>query len=341
MNLNLNRLFLGTTLGFAVASAVALPANALTIVPTFDSSITGAANASDVEGAINTALNTIDALYVNPGTVNLVFNQEAGDFLGESDSGRYNVSYSNLVTQLTADHNAHPTNTVLTTALANLSHGNDGNGASSISATSAYLRVLLGFSGATPCFNVAGAFVPTCNQLYDGVVTISSSEPFFYSVPTSGPLPSGFDAIAAMEHEVNEILGGGGQGSVLNFIQQGMSQYDNLFGPLDLFRYDGFHAPSFSLTDLNSYLSVDGGLTYIVGFNGNPAGDYGDFSTNTDVQSAFSNPNQAPPHNTSTPEFPMMEALGWDGVLPVPEPASIAVLIPALAVLRRVRRRRS
>jgi hypothetical protein len=47
----------------------AQPSRALEILPTFSSSIIGAADATSVEGAINAAINTIDSLYSNPGTV--------------------------------------------------------------------------------------------------------------------------------------------------------------------------------------------------------------------------------------------------------------------------------
>ena len=69
------------------------PALALTIVPDFDSSITGAANAAQVEGAINSAIGTIDSLYTNPGSVGIVFTQAAGNFLGTSETADYSTSY--------------------------------------------------------------------------------------------------------------------------------------------------------------------------------------------------------------------------------------------------------
>jgi hypothetical protein len=77
----------------AVATATQ-PAAALLITPTFTSSITSNPNAASIESAINVAIGTIDSLYSNPGTVNLVFSAGSGNFLAESDTFDYGYSYS-------------------------------------------------------------------------------------------------------------------------------------------------------------------------------------------------------------------------------------------------------
>ena len=46
-------------------------ADDLLIIPTFDSSITGNANAAAIEGAINTAIATTEGLYSNSVTLNV------------------------------------------------------------------------------------------------------------------------------------------------------------------------------------------------------------------------------------------------------------------------------
>ena len=48
-------------------------AEGLLIVPTFDSSITGNANAAAIEGAINTAISTVEGLYSNSVTLPVTF----------------------------------------------------------------------------------------------------------------------------------------------------------------------------------------------------------------------------------------------------------------------------
>jgi hypothetical protein len=122
------------------------------------------------------------------------------------------------VGQLSADSAANPTNKTLSTAIANLSCGNDANGAKEIAATTALLRVALGDTAATPCFNASGAFVTGCGQTYDVVITLSPSLPINYTRPVS---TSSYDAIRMIEHETDEVLGGGGAGSTLNAVVDG------------------------------------------------------------------------------------------------------------------------
>jgi hypothetical protein len=319
------------------AIAVVHPAAALTITPFFDSTITGAANEAQVEDAINGAIGTIDSLYSNTGTVGIVFNQASGSFLGQSSSVDYNSSYANYVSALTAVSHSEPGNTVLSSAIAHLSSGNKPGSGGSVLLTSADARVALGMSGASGCFNSGGAFVNTCGQVYDGVVTLTTSFTLNYGTTA---VAGQYSAISTVEHEINEILGGGGQGSVLNAIAAGDTALNNDVGALDLYRYSAPGVKSFSTSSgASSYFSVDGGTTNIVGFNQSSGGDLADFSTNNNVQSAFSNSGGFPAYNAFSPEFTMLESIGYNGV--VPEPASLAMLVTGLAGLRAARRRRS
>jgi hypothetical protein len=334
------------------AIVTAHPSLALTIVPDFDSSITGAANAAQVEGAINSAIGTIDVLYANPGSVGIVFTQAAGNFLGTSETADYNMSYGAYTAALTTVSHNEPSNTILATAIANLSAGNRTGAGGSVILTSADGRVALGQSGFSGCFNSGGAFVNSCGQAFDGVMTLSTSFTFNFG---KNPVAGEFSAFDTVEHEVNEILGGGGQGTVLNAVNTcantpatpvtATSQdcaanggYLNDLGVLDLYRYAAPGTPSFTTSgSALSYLSVDGGVTDIIGFNQAGSGDYGDYSTNNNVQSAFSSPDVAAPYDTTSPEFKMLRAIGYNGV---PEPASMAVFVSGLVGLRWVRRRR-
>ena len=65
------------------AAAVLEPAAALTIDPVFGSTITAASNpfTASIESAIGGAIGTIDSLYSNPGTVNVVFEVCGGSLI--------------------------------------------------------------------------------------------------------------------------------------------------------------------------------------------------------------------------------------------------------------------
>lgn len=307
----------------------AKPSQALTISPLFDSSVTGSANAANYESAVNTAISRIEGLYSDPGTVSIVFKYAFGSFLGQSSTARASVSYNLYTNALALDAAANPQNNVLTTALANLSKGNDANGAMPISATEALLRVGLNIGGLSPCFNASGSFISGCvGGSYDGVVTLSKSYGFSFSEPFSTS-SNKYDAIATFEHEINEILGGGGQGSSVGS--------SSAYGPLDVYRYSAPNTPSFSTAAPSSYFSIDGGVTNIVNFYQGTNGDYGDFAPQGYVQSAQTNWNTQPTYTTSSPDYKMMLSIGWD---PVPEPATIALFTPALLALRLLGRRR-
>jgi hypothetical protein len=192
---------------FAGALALAMaasPVQALTIQPTFDSSITANANAAEIEGSINTAIATINGLYSNAITVPVDFTYTpaaAGDLL--STNQFYNaVSYSSYVALLTADAVANPANAVLPTALANLSKGNNANGASQLALSTALNAMLTG----TAAPSMASGQAP--------VININSNQTFGFTQPVSGV----FDLTGGLEHELDEVLGAGGAGSTLNSI---------------------------------------------------------------------------------------------------------------------------
>jgi hypothetical protein len=149
---------------------------------------------------------------------------------------------------------------------------------------------------------------------YDGIVTMNSAQPFKFTRP---PASGQYDALRAVEHEIDEVLG---LGSAIGFAAD--------LRPQDLFSWS---APGTrNLTSSGSrYFSIDGGTTNIVGFNQNPSGDFGDWLSGSCpqvtpyVQNAFGCSNQASDVTQTSPEGVNLDVVGYDlftGPLPTATP---------------------
>ena len=345
------RLSFGTSVAlmmvFGVASLALAPhasANGLTITPTFDSSITTNANAAQIEAGVNTAISTIEGLYGNPVNIAITFSFAplGGNTITQSTIGEgFGDTYSTYVSLLEADSVANPGNTVLATAIANLGSGNQGG------TNTTFGGMFLSDS--------QNAMLTGASNAYTNTVTINSSQSFAFTGIADS---TQYDLVGAVEHEIDEIMGGGGEGSTLNDLANSSfcPGHPNCTqeGSTDLYRYSAPGVPSFTTsTSATSYFSIDGGATSIVEFNQNgngfPGGDYGDFAPPGEgagqlIQNAFNYYGQDEAYTTSSPEYTMMEAIGWDPatagvVAPTPEPSTLILVGTGLALAAYRRRR--
>lgn len=322
-----------------ICLAFSSPASAgFIITPTFDTSIMNSGNKTALEGAINTAIHNLEGLYLSNVNIPVTFSYSpaAAGILLSTGQVFYDVSYASYKSALQSDSAATPTNLVLVSALTNLPKGNDADGANDMALTAAQVNLL---SGNTACSGSA------C----DGSITINinSNQTFSLSEPTPG---NQFDLIGGLEHELDETMGGGGAGSTLNSIasscvSQPTGFFCDKYGATDLLRYSANNTPGFStLSTATAYLSINGGATRLVSFNQDSGGDYGDFAPSGTgagqrIQNAFNSTGQDATYTTSSPEFTMLEAIGWDGVLATPEPGTIVLVGVGLALIGVARRR--
>lgn len=298
----------------AVAASLAAPARAaLTITPTFGSSITGDPNAASIEATINSVLQTYQNQFSNPVSVSVTF-QEMTSGLGQSVTFINSTTYTNYRTALAA----HATTPTDVTALAHLPVGtaNPVNGNTSVTMALPLGRAL-GLSG----FTTPGGQTDSTISLNMSIINITR--------PPGNS--SHYDLFAVVAHELDEVLGTTssltGSGSLTGSIDAA-----------DLFRYDGSGNRSYTNSSTASaFFSVDG-TTLLARYNQTSGGDFGDWFSpggqTPQVQDAFGTPGATPNPGV---EFTVLDAVGWT---PTPEPASMAgITIAAGALLARRRRR--
>ena len=249
-----------TQTNFASSSIVNSSVRAgLTIVPTFDASITRDPNAATIEATINSVIATYEAAIATPITVNITFS-ESSNGLGLSTYSMGIVPYSQFLSALTNTQSSQTD----ATALAHLPKNATTDpvlGKSNIAIHNANLKAL-GLPASTASDGTVAVNMALCN------------------LTRSATNPNKADLFAVEAHEIDEVLG---LGSALGTSNQSIVQAQ------DLFRYDQSGHRSFTTSaSAKAFFSLDG-TTDLIPFNQNPAGDYGDWVTGATphVQDAF------------------------------------------------------
>ena len=290
---------LRTTAGYTETMAVPTdPTTGLTIHATFDSSITGNANAAAIEATINQAISIYEALFTDPITIQIRFryatNSPIGNSLDTFVEGLtvvYDIAGNTWINALRTD--AKSSNDRVAMA----SVGN--NGFTSLVETSANGRAL--GQNSPPAMNADGTI--SVGAPYDGIVTLNSATPFQFTRPTDA---NRFDAQRSIEKGIGSIMG----------LVYSLTD----FTPVDLFSWSAPGQRNSNYTATPRYFSIDGGVINIVNFNNTLNGTYADWQSGACpqahpyVQNAVPCRGQSSDVSATSPEGIALDVIGYDVV---------------------------
>jgi hypothetical protein len=284
------------------AMAITVPTTGLTIQPAFDSSITNNPNSAAIQATINQAISIYETLFSDPITIQIRFRYSTTAPNGRPmPAGR--IAQSNYV------YYPIPWNTYINALRADASTSNDNTANASLPGSALSTNLLPSSAGGravglnTPPAMFADGTVGNGGP-YDGIVTLNSSSGYQFTRP---PSSGNFDAQRAFEHEMDELIG---LGSRLNLS-------GNDLRPQDLFSWSAAGNRNIT-TSGTRYLSIDGGVTNIVGFNQRQEGDLGDWfsdpcpQANPYVQNAFTCRGQFSDITATSPEGINLDVVGYD-----------------------------
>jgi hypothetical protein len=296
-------------LSVLAACGIANSAFSLTIIPTFDSSITNDPNSAAMMAAINAAIQVEQSHLADNVTVKILFVADESVGLGQSSSWGNNYSYTNFLSKLTNSATSR----------------NDTNGYARIPNTSTN-DPLVGtnkiYINKSPA-RLLGLTASTGPDGYDSTVSLKMSLMNFTRPPVDSHK---YDLAQVTEHEMDEVLG----------ISSDLPDLTEI-SPIDLFRYTTNLARTYVTSGDNAYFSVDG-TNLLARYNMDPGGDYGDwwsvnFPTNWNpgtgdtlyypqVQDAYSGPGNA--LDLGSNELAALDVIGW----------TLATQVPVLTIVR-------
>jgi hypothetical protein len=275
------------------AFGIAMSAWSLTIVPTFDGSITNDPNGAAMTNAINAAIQVLQANIADNFTVYIHYTNDASVGLGQSQTWGGNYSYTQYLAALknsAADIND-------TNAISQLPNSTTDPviGGKKIYLTLALARRMGLDTGEGP-------------DGFDSTVSLNMAFMNFTRPPGD---TNKYDLQTTVEHEDDEILG----------TSSGLPAPSPIWA-MDLFRYTTNLARTFTTNGDNAYFSVDG-TNLLARFNMDTNGDFGDWwsvnGTNrwappgvtprAQVQDAFGSPGTF--QDLGANELAMLDAVGW------------------------------
>ncbi len=243
----------------------------VTIIPTFDSSITSDPNAAAIEAAINESISLYSQYLLDPITVTIDYTKGSG--LGSNSTYYEAVRYTTYLTDLKNDATTNND----TIALAHLPSSTRDPVVNSrnIDAKLPNLRAL-GISASPPTGQT------------DSTITLNTSLTF----PGSPNSSQQYSLLSVIEHETDEVLGLG----------SALPDSTTTIFPEDLFRYSSNGTRSFTTSGTSkAYFSLDGTTDLAQFDNQNDGGDFGDWQSNPlpsgvapKVQDGFATPGAAP-----------------------------------------------
>lgn len=272
--------------------------NAMTIVPTFDSSITSMSNASAIQSAFNTVARDYAISFSNPVTVNIgvSWGSVAGQALpsnavGASSSNLYGYfSYAQVRNDLIMSSRQNSADTSLASAVKALP----------ATAPSGPTQYVIPSAEAKALGLISG------NQsAVDGYIGFAGATSNYTFNPLAGVVAGTYDFEAVAAHEIAEVLGR--IGGINN-------PSSNWRTPFDLMRFSAPGVLDFGYSDL-AYFSVNGGVTPLKYFNNSSAGgdrtDWLNITGVNDVQDAFISTGTR--YSLSAVDLTALDVLGWGG----------------------------
>jgi hypothetical protein len=291
----LKRLCLTT---FAVG---ALSARALTIIPSFDSTITSDVNATTIENTINSAIQLFEARFSDPVTVTILFKEiSTSGLYGHSSWWYYSPTYSSVRHAL-AQH-ASTVNDAIAMSLLPSSSTNPVTGTTTIRVKTANLHTL-GFTG----------FPSGLTNGYDGIIGLHTSQ---LNLSRESTVATKGDLLSTVCHEMDEVLG----------MSSGLDSASPDPFPQDLFRYSSIGARSYTSSGDDAYFSIDG-TNLLVRCNQSSGEDYGDWwvggAHTARVQDASATNGKTPNPNV---ELIALDVIGYT-LVPLPAPVITGITV--------------